>query len=206
MMPRLNRHNALLSVLLTMLFLLSGCGTTPPSRFYLLEAMPADSAAISSAGDRDNLHIGIGPVEFADYLRRAQIVTRKEGAEVSLAETHRWAEPLADNFSRVLAENLSILMATDRVSLHPSRNWSDIDYQVLVNVWQFDADSSGKVTLAASWSLRGNGGSELLMQRKTTYHAGAAAASYGEIVDALSDTVAQLGRDVANAISAAATP
>lgn len=201
MMTLSNRFAPVPPAVLLIALLLSGCGTTPPSQFYLLEAMPADSAAPARPGGNEGLHIGVGPVEFADYLGRSQIVTRKDGVEISLAETHRWAEPLQNNFSRVLAENLSMLLATDRISLHPSRNWADIDYQVLVDVSRFDADSSGSVTLAASWSIRGKGGSGLLAMRKSTFRAETrAAASHADIVRALSDTVALLSREIAAAI------
>ncbi len=190
-----------------LIMLLSGCGTTPPSHFYLLEAMPAESITPAVAGGHAGPHIGVGPVEFADYLVRAPIVTRTDGVEISLAETHRWAEPLDNNFSRVLAENLSLLLGTDRMSLHPSRNWSDIDYQVLVNVLQFDAEGSGGVTLAASWSIRGKAGSGLLAMRKSTFHAETAAtASHADIVRALSDTVALLSREIAAAIQTLESP
>ena len=197
-MPPTNRCRTLPPAVLAIMLLLSGCGTTPPSKFYMLEAMPADTAA---PVERDSLHIGVGPVEFADYLGRSQIVTRRDGVEVSLAETHRWAEPLRDNFSRVLAENLSGLLVTDRISLHPSRNWPDIDYQVMVDVWQFDADDDGSVTLAASWSIRGAGGAELLTLRKSTFRTTAATnASYADTVRALSHTVELLSREIAAAI------
>lgn len=197
------RVNRLTAALLAGMLMLGGCGTTPPSKFYMLEAMPSDSAVPAISDEQGSLHIGVGPVEFADYLGRPQIVTRKDGVEVSLAETHRWAEPLTDNFSRVLAENLSILLATDRITLHPSRNWSDIDYQVLVNVWQFDADINGGVTLVASWSIRGKGGAELLTMSKTTFRSGSAStATYSETVRALSNTVALLSREIADAIRA----
>ncbi|UCC31474.1 MAG: membrane integrity-associated transporter subunit PqiC [Phycisphaerales bacterium] len=41
------------------------------------------------------------------------------GHRLTLAEFDRWAEPLAFGFSRVLAENLSALLLTDRVLLFP---------------------------------------------------------------------------------------
>ena len=200
-MTRMNRWNALPPAVLAVILLLSGCGTTPPSKFYMLEAMSADSAASPVPPARDDLHIGVGPVEFADYLGRSQIVTRRDGVELSLAETHRWAEPLRENFSRVLAENLSILLSTDKISLQPSRNWSDIDYQVLVDVWQFDAGGDGSVTLAATWSIRSAGGAELLTLRKSTFGTSAAMnASYADTVRALSRTVELLSREIAAAI------
>ena len=187
--------------LLSIVLLLNSCGTTPPSKFYTLEAMSGSETTQTTTEKRSNLHIGIGPVQFAEYLQRSQIVTRTNSAEVSLAETHRWAEPLNNNFSRILAENLSILIGTDKISLHPSRNWSDIDYQVVINVWQFDASKQGEVTLVANWSIRGEGGSELLTMKKSAFNTNVdSTASYTDIVRALSKTVELLSREIATAI------
>ena len=187
--------------LLSIMLLLNGCGTTPPSKFYTLEAMSGSETTQTTTEKRSNLHIGIGPVQFAEYLQRSQIVTRTNSAEVSLAETHRWAEPLNNNFSRILAENLSILIGTDKISLHPSRNWSDIDYQVVINVWQFDASKQGEVTLVANWSIRGKGGSELLTMKKSTFSTNLEnTTSYTDIVRAQSKTVEMLSSEIAGVI------
>ena len=186
---------------LAIILLLNGCGTTPQSKFYMLESMPENEAIAASSDRRNDVHIGIGPIQFADYLGRTQIVTRTDGAEVKLSETHRWAEPLKDNFGRILAENLSNLLNTEKVSIHPSRNWSEIDYQVLVNVWRFDASTQGKASLVANWSIRGKGGSQLLTMNKSVFSANMEpAASYADIVHALSETVEMLSHEITQAI------
>ena len=187
--------------LLAIIVLLNGCGTTPPSKFYMLEPMSEEEVIQASSERRNDVHIGIGPIKFADYLDRTQIVTRTGGAEVKLSETHRWAEPLRDNFGRILAENLSKLLQTDEITLHPSRSWSEIDYQVLVNVWRFDASTQGKVSLVANWSLRGKGGSQRLTMKKSVFSANVEpAASYADIVRALSKTVEMLSHEIARVI------
>jgi uncharacterized lipoprotein YmbA len=197
------RHNISPLFLLITMLMFNGCSTTPPSKFYTLEAMSGSETIQIAPARRINLHIGIGPVQFAEYLQRSQIVTRTSGAEINLAETHRWAEPLHNNFGRILAENLSILVGTDKISLHPSRNWSDIDYQVVVNVWQFDVSEQGEVILVANWSIRGKGGSELLTMKKSAFSTNlGSTTSYTDIVLALSKTVELLSREIAAALEA----
>ena len=201
MMPLNQPRQISLLFLLAIIFILNACGTTPPSKFYMLESMPEDEAIQASSDRRNDVHIGIGPIQFADYLGRTQIVTRTDGAEVKLSETHRWAEPLKDNFGRILAENLSNLLNTDKIILHPSRNWSEIDYQVLVNVWRFDASIQGKASLVANWSIRGKGGSQLLTMNKSVFSTNVEpTASYADIVHALSETVEMLSHEIAQAI------
>lgn len=192
------------SMLFPILLAVNACGTSPPSRFYLLEPLTGSDSAHSLAAKPGELHIGVGPIQFAEYLDRTQIVTRTGSTQVQLAETHRWAEPLQRNFARILAENLSILLPTDRVSLHRSRNWPDIDYQVLVNVWQLDARKQGEVALVANWSIRTDHGKELVTMKKSVFNTTLEPeASYAEIAAAMSETVAMLSREIAGAIRAA---
>src|SRR5262245_23853131 len=49
----------------------------------------------------------------------------------------QWAEPLPDNFSRVLAEDLSLLLATDHVAVFPRKGPVPMYYQMSVEVTRF---------------------------------------------------------------------
>ncbi len=46
-------------------------------------------------------------------------MTRVGGNALRLAEFDQWAAPLGDNFTRVLAENLVMLIPTERVAIFP---------------------------------------------------------------------------------------
>jgi uncharacterized lipoprotein YmbA len=94
-----------------------GCGTTDPARFYTLSPLAIPGTEAEAAGQ--GVAIGVGPIKLPEHLDRPQIVTRTSRNELKLAEFDRWAGSLADDFSRVLAENLSILLSTDRVSVYP---------------------------------------------------------------------------------------
>jgi uncharacterized protein len=84
------------------------------------------------------LTIGVGPVTLLPYLDRPQMVIRTSQAQLHLAEFDQWAASLQDTVARVLAENLSLLMPTARVVLHPWSWTTVIDQQVLLEVTQFD--------------------------------------------------------------------
>lgn len=188
--------------LLLLVLALGACGTTPPSNFYLLEPMSQNDTRPIPVKQRSMMHIGIGPIQFPGYLDRTQIVTRSDSTQLNLSETHRWAEPLQNNFARILAENLSLLLNTDKVTLHPSRNWPDINYQILVDVWQLDADRQGNATLVANWSIRTDKGTSLLFMKKSEFTTVIKpAASYTEIATALSKTIEMLSHEIAEVIS-----
>ena len=101
------------------LLALAGCASTPPTQFYVLPSLAGSDTAPLSAADSRDLTIGVGPVTLPPYLDRPQIVTNTSRAKLTLAEFDQWAAPLHDIFSRALAENLALLIPTDRVLLHP---------------------------------------------------------------------------------------
>jgi uncharacterized lipoprotein YmbA len=177
------------------LLVLSGCAT-PPTRFYVLPALTGAETVALSSGVKPDLTIGVGPVTLPPYLDRPQIVTRASRAKLELGEFDQWAAPLQDTFTRVLAENLSLLLGTDRILLHPWTRTTDVDYQVIVDVIRFDGGVGGEVVLAVRWSLIGADGKERLM-RKSHYQAPTNTRDYEATVTAMSRILADLSRDIA---------
>ena len=197
-------HRLLFSCVLAIcgiaLFVLSGCfGSTPPTQFYLLPSPTGvDPAPPSSAGQRD-LTIGVGPVTLPPYLDRPQIVTRASRAKLTLADFDHWAAPLQDTIARGLAEHLSLLIPTDRVVHHPWPRTIDPDYQVTVEVLQFDRGMGSEVVLAVRWSLLDRDGKELVL-RKARFSMAAGAQDYEATVTAMGRTLEALGRDMATTL------
>jgi len=111
-----------------------------------------------------------------------------------------WAEPLRDGFTRVLAENLSLLLATERVAIFP---WQSVvpEYQVVVNVIQFLGQPGDDVVLVALWGLLGKQGQDLV-SKKSSFREPTGGQDYEALAAAMSRTVAALSRDIAAAISA----
>src|SRR5262245_5502556 len=132
------------------LLLLTGCfGSTPPTHFYLLPPLTSpDTASPVSAGQRE-VTLAVGPVTVPPYLDRPQIVTRTSRAKLTLADFEQWAGPLADTIARVLSEDLALLIPTERVVLYPWPRTIDPDYQIIVEVLQFDRGPGSQVVLAA---------------------------------------------------------
>jgi hypothetical protein len=143
----------------------------------------------------------VGPVEVPQYVNRPEIVTGHTSPALQSADLAVWAEPVRDGFTRVLAENLSLLLATERVALFPWQSGAP-DYQVVVNVIQFLGQPGGDVSLVALWSLLGKQGQEALVSKKSSFREPTGGQDYEALVAALSRTVAALSRDIAAAISA----
>jgi hypothetical protein len=191
-----------LGMFFALVVLLSGCGYSPPSSFYLLQSMPGIEKVKQTSSTRQGLTICVGPVMLPKYLDRPQIVTITGTSEVKLASFHRWAEPLQDNFTGVLAENLSQLLGTDRIIIFPRESASSSDYQIIVTVIRFDGEPGGNAVLSARWRIYGEGGKQELVSKKTDISEPAGAQGYEALVSAQSRTIIALSKEIAGAIKA----
>lgn len=178
-----------------------GCGTSQPSHFYLLRAVSPPSVSGLSDTKPSSLSFGLGPVTLPKYLDRPQIVTKTSAHEVELAEFHKWAEPLSENVSHVLTENLSALLSTDRILQYPWRSSITLDYQIAVDVLQFDATMGGEAVLVARWSLLGGDGHTALITKKTQVTHRPTSQNYEALVEAMSRNLEDLSREIAEAIT-----
>ena len=177
-----------------------GCGTSQPSHFYLLRALSPASASGLSETKQSSLSIGLGPVTFPEYLDRPQIVTRASAHEVELAEFHKWAEPLQKNVANVLQENLSALLSTDGIVQHPWKRSNPLDYQLSLDVIQFDGTKSQEAVLKVRWTLVGEDGETLLVKKTSHFTEPVGGLDYEDFVQAMSRTLDSLSKEIAEAI------
>lgn len=187
------------STLLWMLFI-TGCAVTQPTQFYVLSPLQSPDPLISSTTPVRNVAVGIGPVDLAPYLDRPQIVKRRTLYELDLAEFHKWAEPLKDNVARVLEENLSHLLSTDRVLIFPWTGSADPDYQIPVNLKRFDSTVDGETILEAQWEIRGTTKTGSLPLQRSRIRVPATGTAYPETVAAMSQAIGDLSRTIAASI------
>ena len=196
----MKRRLVLLIILTTGVMSVWGCATTQPAKFYLLSSLTKPDVVTKSKGETSDLSLGIGPISLPKYLNRPQIVTRASRHSLTLAEFHKWAEQLEVNFSHVVAENLSILLSTDRVELFPWKRQRSIDYQVVMDVIQFDRNPEGEALLLARWSLMDGKGQPVVMGKKSRVTVNPKGQDYESLVEALSETLTGLSREIAGVI------
>ncbi len=139
--------------------------TADPSKFFVLS--PADTASrgvpitYSSGGVSRPLEIGLGPVKFPAYLERPEMVTRSSPTQVELSPINRWAEPLQKDFVSVLAQDLMVQLGAHIVTF-PWYRPTNLDYQVTVDITQFDTDTKGNAVLNGRWEIKDPNTGELL--------------------------------------------
>jgi uncharacterized protein len=186
---------------LVLLFLLAIClsacaGKTASSKFYVLSPMPQ-----SKLSGAEGATIGVFPVAMPDYLDRPQLVNRVSENEIQFDEFNRWAEPLKDNFYRVLVENLSTLLNSEKIIKTGQNLGVPVALQIGVEVVQFDGALGGDVVLIVRWGFFGEGGKKLLMAKRSSFKEPTGAATYEAFVAAQSRTVAALSREIAETIT-----
>lgn len=208
-MKRVLNHSLALA-LATGILAVAGCGETLPTRFYVLSYDFGSMAGEPSTIAREGIGVGVGPVELPQYLDRPHIVTRSSGNKLELAEFDQWGGRLKDNFTRVLAENLSVELSTDRISIYPWKGTAPVDYQVTVQVTAFEVTPGGQTLLDTRWSIVGQDTKQVLTMARSSYRQDldsggeedAAAVSYEAVAAAMSRNISDLGRDIAAKIKA----
>ncbi len=186
--------------------LTAGCLPLAPqpdrSKLFILSPLTESSVPVStSAGSTANppVTVGIGPIDFPDYLRRPEVVTQTSTNELDLSDEKRWGEPLDKNFARVLSENISKLLNTQQIEKYPWPVRTHIDYQIEVDVQRFETTSDGQSQLIARWIIKDGAGKDLYASEtsaSTPVSAGEPGASA-----ALSSDLATLSREVAARIT-----
>jgi hypothetical protein len=188
-----------LSLGLCLLFVL-GCASSPPTRFYTLSSLQeGGSERRESTSDQDFL-IGVGPIKFPEYLDRTEIVTRDSSNKIALSDFDVWAGSLAEDFSRALAENLSVLLSTERVIVYPRLRSGLAKYQIIMDVIRFDGVLGGDVSLIARWAIVEGKERKTVFARKSTIIEPSGAKSYEAMVAADSRALEKLSREIAEAI------
>lgn len=168
-----------------------------PSSYYILGALPeADFAANkNTAGIKANFSVGLGPIELPGYLDRQQIATRTSANRLNYSENDRWAAPLSESFSRALAQTIAHLLNPARVIQFPWQSHDAPDYQVKIEVLQFEASSNQEALLTAHWSVIDRN-KKLLVSHRSQLNRRAGSLSTEDFVKALSETVGELSREI----------
>jgi uncharacterized lipoprotein YmbA len=179
----------------------AGCASTPPSTFYTLTPFPA-ATELPGGITGGRLAIGIGPIEFPDYLDRPQLVSRASAHRLSVDELHRWGGSLPEDFLRVLSENLAQLLATSRIVLLPGEARFALDYQVIAEVLTFEAEEGGEAVLKVRWAVLDPEQGSALSVRETSHRQPLSGSDPEAKVRGLSDVLGAFSRDLASELRA----
>src|SRR5918994_4797140 len=163
-------HAALQSALIALS--ITGCSTfsprPDPSRIFTLSSLPeVQQARLKNSTRPEKMFLGIGPIKFPGYLDRQEIVVRSAQNRFDVSENDRWAEPLQENFARVLSQNLAVLLNTDLITTYPWPPGNRPRYQVEIEVLRFEANNDRNAQLFARWAVLDAGDKKIAVVKES---------------------------------------
>ena len=181
----------------------TGCALLSPqpdiSRFFVLTSARSQGTTPVGPPATPGLVYGLGPVKLPAYLDRNAVATRVSPTEVRYSTTDLWSEPLISNITRVLLEDLSNALGTDRIVVFPWVGTTPVDYQVQVEFLRFEGTASGENHLAARWAIRDVRRGRILTIKESTITRRSSGGT-PESVAALSEAVTALSEEIAAAL------
>jgi len=180
---------------------LVGCASSPDAKFYTLNTIERNvvSKPLLKIEGR-SIAVKVGPVTIPDTLDQSQIVTRSGSNMLVLDEFNRWGGDFQNDFQRLLGENISILLPTDRIILSQDVTLLPVDFQVIVNIREFDGQLGGTVTLNADWTVARQEKEKTVVAKKSVLQEKTDRADYEAYVAAQSRLLARLSREIADEI------
>lgn len=176
---------------------LGGCASSPPSDFFILTPMAGAYTPSAASRPAEPLSVGVGPVKIPDYLNRAQIVTRAGPNRLDVHEFNRWGGSFTPNLSRVVAQNLSVILGTDDVFVFPSDDAIDPRYNVILSFNRLDGALGESVILDSRWVITGPKRRTQLATGRTVAREASSGSDYQAYVAAQSRALETLSREIA---------
>ncbi len=186
---------------------LTGCVSlkrTPEARFFVLRSLAEPAATPAPPLAKHGL-VGVLPVRLPGHLERPQLVTWAAPGELRIDEFVRWGEPLDAGLTRTVTENLVALLPDSFVARYPWRASAVPRCRVAIELRSFGLQPDGRVLLDGRWALLPASGEQPLARGAASFTRGplprgAAGIDAVADVEAMSELVADLSREIASAI------
>jgi len=175
-----------------LLLMVAGCGSSPRSNHYLL------TTDVSTPPDGETPSLGIGPVVVPEFLNRNSMVYSRQGNQLEISSTERWAEPLEAGIKRVVGINLASSLDTQDIRYFPWNAGKPPEFGISISLLSLDADDD-EATLAAEWRVFRPATGESVVRRIShlrlplpagTLNAQQIAPAYSELLSQLSNLIA----------------
>jgi hypothetical protein len=155
--------------------------------------------------------VGVVPVRIPGHLERPQLVSWVAPGELRIDEFLRWGEPLAAGLTRTLSENLQSLAPEHFVVRSPWPSRTVPEFRVVTELTIFGLQAGGEVLLDGRWALLPAASERPLVARSTQLRRGPLPSGPSGTdpvahMEALSELIADLGREIATALRALPDP
>jgi uncharacterized lipoprotein YmbA len=191
------------AVVLAVVLAFSGClspSKTPATRYYVLNSLYTPENKTPPVVILKDASVGVGPIGLSQVLDRPQIIIRTSLNEIRVVDLERWAGPLNENLINVLVSNLSALLSTVKVLKFPWNPKIPVDYQIVMDVTQFDGMPGGNVILRTRWGILSEKDDNVLSEGNLDLTEPIVGDTIADMVSAQSRLVAKLSHEIAEEI------
>ena len=191
------------AVVLAVMLAFSGClspSKTPATRYYVLNSLYTAENKTPPVVILKDASVGVGPIGLSQVLDRPQIIIRSSLNEIRVVDLERWAGPLNENIINVLVSNLSALLSTVKVLKFPWNPKIPVDYQIVMDITQFDGMPGGNVILRSRWGILSEKDDNVLSEGNLVLTEPIGGDTIAEMVSAQSRLVAKLSHEIAEEI------
>ncbi len=187
-----------ISLIIIIMISASGCTRTSPTRFYVLSPMKKTDIKATRISSR--ISVGVGPVSIPDYLDRPQIIVRTSENRLDLREFDKWAGSLKHDVPRVIADDISTILGTDKVFIFPWAASLNPRFEVKIDITRFDGNKKGMVLLDAKWVIMAKNGRKTLAMKRSIIKTHAEKPGIEGLIRAKSMALGELGKIISNKI------
>jgi uncharacterized protein len=176
--------------------LLIGCGSSPPTQFYTLDAVPPRQTPIVRAADAK---VQVAAVHIPGALDRQEMVRESAPGKLDVSDQNRWGAPFGEMTRRVLTQDLVQRLGPAAVIL-PDEPAPQAD-KIVVDILQFGSGPSGLVTFDGSCSLMRGGSDTPLATFHVHLSENAQPDNYRSDAAAMSHILGELADEIAAAVT-----
>ncbi len=172
--------------------LLNACmfGTSKNAKFYTMAATPESAISVDY-----NAFVGLNRVQLPKYVDRMQIITQyNDSTQIKISEYTRWVESPATLVTRVLTEDLSILLPSAQIKENRFKNRS-ADCVITVEIIEMNAVLGKKAELIAWYTVQDGAGKVQTYQKFT--NSVAIGKTYDELAQGYSQLLMKLSQEIA---------
>lgn len=189
-----NWPKSIAGILFPLLFL-CGCGSSPSTHFFTLDATVPD-------GDQAHVavpHIQVSAVHLPPDLDRTEIVREGRSGELTVSNQNRWGAPLDELMRRTLTEDLAKRLP-DGAVIPPMAPRPPGTCDIVIDTLQFGGKQSDDVAFEGSWTLLDPETGKSLYTHQVQIRDQAPAQDYAAQAAAMSRTLGRFADQIASAL------
>ena len=183
--------------------ILSGClsiKNSPTPRFYVLSAEDGNQIS-KKVNIISEVFIGVGPVKIPEYLERPQMVTQGKEKILKFAQFDRWGESLDLGLTRLIRENLTVMLPGAKFALYPWNIAIPIKYQVVVEIVQLDSELDKDLLFVAQWLIIDTQNFKTMIMKRSEFRQPIIPQNYSGLAKTLSTVCGLLSSEIAEALA-----